>query len=390
MANPFIHRKMDAVATLLLKKYPVLTITGPRQSGKSTFARMLKPGFEYINLEDIDQRRFATTDPKGFIERYPKNVILDEVQNVPQLLSQLQVHTDKLGKNGLYILTGSQNFQLFEKISQSLAGRTALCTLLPFAMNELSEMKTPKSWEEYCWKGMYPRLHHRSIKPELFYPDYITTYIERDTRQIMNIKDLGLFRKFMSLCAGRIGQILNMQDIGNSLGTDNKTVKQWLGLLESSYIIYLLQPFHNSFNKRVLKTPKLYFYDTGIASFLLNIRNANDLKTHFSKGALYENFVINELMKNCYNKRVQPNFHFFRDSNCNEVDLIIEQAGFTYAVEIKSAKTINDSFFKGLNYYGALSKKKTKQVCVYGGADQYVYKNQQVTGWDGLDIISIK
>ena len=385
-----VARNMTAIATLLLKKYPFLTITGPRQSGKSTFAKMLKPGFEYINLEDIDHRRFATTDPKGFIERYPKNVILDEVQNAPQLLSQLQVHTDAIGKNGLYILTGSQNFQLFEKISQSLAGRTALCTLLPFSMNELDEIKTPKSWEELCWKGMYPRLHHRSIKPELFYPDYITTYIERDTRQIMNIKDLGLFRKFMSLCAGRIGQMLNMQDIGNSLGVDNKTVKQWLGILESSYIIYLLQPFHNSFNKRVLKTPKLYFYDTGVASFLLNIRNANDLKNHFSKGVLYENFVINELMKECYNKRVQPNFHFFRDSNGNEVDLIIDQAGFTYAVEIKSAKTINDSFFKGLNYYAALNKKKTKSVCVYGGTDQHIYKGHQVTGWDGLNIISIK
>lgn len=385
-----VKREMTSIAALLLRKYPLLTITGPRQSGKSTFAKMLKPDFEYINLEDIDHRRFATTDPKGFIERYSKKVILDEVQNAPQLLSQLQVHTDVVGKNGLYILTGSQNFQLFEKISQSLAGRTALCTLLPFSMNELNEIKKLKSWEEYCWKGMYPRLHHRSIKPELFYPDYITTYIERDTRQIMNIKDLGLFRKFMSLCAGRVGQMLNMQDISNSLGVDNKTVKQWLGILESSYIIYLLQPFHNSFNKRVLKTPKLYFYDTGIASFLLNIRSANDLKNHYSKGSLYENFVINELMKNCYNKRVQPNFHFFRDSNGNEVDLIIEQAGHTYAVEIKSGKTINDSFFKGLNYYAALSKKKTKTVCVYGGAEQYIYKGHQITGWDGLNIISIK
>lgn len=385
-----IQRNMAAVASLLLRKYPILTITGPRQSGKSTFAKMLKPGFEYINLEDIDHRRFASNDPKGFVERYSKNVILDEVQNAPQLLSQLQVHTDAAGKNGMYLLTGSQNFQLFKKISQSLAGRTALCTLLPFAMNEVKEMKIPKSWEELCWKGMYPRLHHRSIKPDLFYPDYITTYIERDTRQIMNIKDLGLFRKFMSLCAGRTGQILNMQDIGNSLGIDNKTVKQWLGVLESSYIIYLLQPFHNSFNKRVIKTPKLYFYDTGIASYLLNIRNENDLKNHFAKGALYENFVINELMKNCHNKRVQPSFHYFRDSNGNEVDLLIEQAGFTYAVEIKSAKTFNDNFFKGLNYYSSLSNKKIKSICIYGGDDQYKYKDMQVLGWKSFDSIIVK
>lgn len=385
-----IQREMSSIAALLLRKYPLLTITGPRQSGKSTFAKMLKPGFEYVNLEDIDHRRFATNDPKGFIERYSKNIILDEVQNAPQLLSQLQVHTDAIDKNGMYILTGSQNFQLFEKISQSLAGRTALCTLLPFSMTELNELKKVKSWEEFCWKGMYPRLHHRSIKPELFYPDYITTYIERDTRQIMNIKDLGQFRKFMSLCAGRVGQILNMNDIGNSLGIDNKTVKQWLGVLESCYIIYLLQPFHNNFNKRVIKAPKLYFYDTGIASFLLNIRNTNDLKNHFAKGALYENFIINELMKNCYNKRVQPVFHYFRDSNGNEVDLIIEQSSFTYAVEIKSAKTINDSFFKGLNYYAALSNKKVKSICIYGGEDQYNYKGHAVMGWKSLDNITVK
>lgn len=385
-----INRKMASIAGFLLRKYPLLTITGPRQSGKSTFAKMLKPGFEYINLEDIDYRRFATNDPKGFIERYNKNVILDEVQNAPQLLSQLQVHTDAVGKNGLYILTGSQNFQLFEKISQSLAGRTGLCTLLPFAMEELNELKKTKSWEELCFKGMYPRLHKQNIKPELFYPDYITTYIERDTRQIMNIKDLGQFRKFMSLCAGRTGQILNMNDIGNSLGIDNKTVKQWLGVLESCYIIYLLPPFYNNFNKRVLKTPKLYFYDTGIASYLLNIRNTHDLKNHFAKGALYENFVINELMKNCYNNRVQPSFHYFRDSNGNEVDLLMEQSGFTYAIEIKSGKTINDVFFKGLNYFKELSKKRVKTVCIYGGEDQYVYKDHQVTGWNGLDVIKIK
>ncbi len=390
MASRIIPRKIASVASLLLRKYPLLTVTGPRQSGKSTFARMLKPDFEYINLEDIDHRRFAINDPKGFIERYNKNVILDEVQNAPELISQLQVHTDKIGKNGLYILTGSQNFQLFEKISQSLAGRTALCTLLPFSLEELRDIQLTKSWEELCWKGMYPRLHHQKIKPELFYPDYITTYIERDTRQIMNIKDLALFRRFMSLCAGRIGQLLNMNDIGNNLGVDNKTVRQWLGVLESSYIIYLLPPFYENFNKRVLKTPKLYFYDTGIASFLLNIRSTNDLKNHFARGALYENFIINELMKNCYNNRVQPPFFFFRDSNGNEVDLLIDQSGFTYAAEIKAGKTINDSFFKGLNYFIGLDKKKIKSICIYGGDENYTYKGHQVLGWNHLDKIAVK
>lgn len=390
MATNIVHRQMATIAATLLRKYPILTITGPRQSGKSTFAKMLKPNFEYINLEDIDHRRFAINDPKGFIERYSKNVILDEVQNAPELLSQLQVHTDKLGKTGLYILTGSQNFQLFEKISQSLAGRTALCTLLPFSVDELTATKRSKSWEELCWKGLYPRLHQQKIKPDLFYPDYITTYIERDTRQIMNIKDLALFRRFMSLCAGRVGQILNMNEISNNLGVDNKTVRQWLGVLESSYIIYLLQPYYNNFNKRIIKAPKLYFYDTGVASYLLNIRSAADLKNHFAKGALYENFIINELMKNCYNKRVQPRFYYFRDSNGNEVDLLIEQSNFMYAIEIKAGSTINDSFFKGLNYYAALSTKKVKTHCVYGGNGEYIYKGHQVLGWNDLNIIGIK
>ncbi len=390
MAGKIYEREMIGIAGKLLKKYPILTITGPRQSGKSTFAKLLKPGFEYINLEDIDHRRFAINDPKGFVERYPKNVILDEVQNAPELLSQLQVHTDKVGKNGLYILTGSQNFQLFEKISQSLAGRTSLCTLLPFSIRELAAQKKIKDWESLCWKGMYPRLHHQAIKPEQFYPDYITTYIERDTRQIMNIKDLALFRRFMSICAGRTGQILNMNELSNSIGIDNKTVRQWLSVLESSYIIYLLQPFYNNFNKRIIKAPKLYFYDTGVAAYLLNIRSATDLKNHFAKGALFENFIINELMKNCYNNKVQPSFHYFRDSNGNEVDLLVEQAGYTYAIEIKAAKTINESFFKGLNFYSALSTKEVKTFCVYGGSEQYKYKENHVLGWLHLDEILIK
>ncbi|MDX2046932.1 MAG: ATP-binding protein [Chitinophagaceae bacterium] len=390
MATNILSRKMLGIAGLLLKKYPILTITGPRQSGKSTFAKMLRPGYEYINLEDIDHRRFAKNDPKGFIERYNRNIILDEVQNAPQILSQLQVHADATGRNGSYILTGSQNFQLFEKISQSLAGRTALCTLLPFSLEELSEYKMPVKWEEICWKGMYPRLHHQKIKPELFYPDYISTYVERDTRQIMNIKDLALFRRFMSLCAGRTGQMLNMNDFSNSLGVDNKTVRQWLGVLESSYIVYLLPPFHKNFNKRILKTPKLYFYDTGIASFLLGIRSVNDLKNHFARGALYENFIINELMKNCYNRRVQPEFYYFRDSNGNEVDLLIEQSKFTHAIEIKSAKTMNDNFLKGLNYYKELSNKKTRTTCIFGGDERYSYKGHHVIGWKNLEDIVVK
>jgi uncharacterized protein len=384
-----VHRQMQDIASLLLRKYPLLTLTGPRQSGKSTFAKLLKPNFEYVNLEDIDHRRFATTDPKGFIERYNKNAIFDEVQNAPQLLSQLQVHTDKVAKNGMYLLTGSQNFQLFEKISQSLAGRTALCTLLPFSLKELSANRTIKSWEEYCWKGMYPRLHQQKIKPDLFYPDYITTYIERDTRQLMNIRDLTLFRRFMSLCAARTGQILNMNDIGNNLGVDQKTVRQWLSVLETSYIIFLLPPYYQNFNKRVLKTPKLYFYDTGIASYLLGIRNLNDLRNHFARGALYENFIITELMKNCYNKRVMPSFYYFRDSNGNEVDLLVEQAGTIQAVEIKSGKTFNESFLKGLDYFSKLYPN-TKTNLVYGGVEQQKVKGHAVTGWNGLDRIEIK
>lgn len=206
----------------------------------------------------------------------------------------------------------------------------------------------------------------------------------------MNIKDLALFGRFMSLCAGRTGLILNMLEISNNLGVDSKTVRQWLGVLESSYIIYLLQPFHINFIKRVLKTPKLYFYDTGVASFLLGIRSSNDLKNHFARGALYENFIITELMKNCYNKRVHPEFHYFRDSNGNEVDLLIEQAGFTHAIEIKSARTVNDSFFKGLAYYKKLSSKKTRTTCVFGGDEQYVYKGHHIIGWKNLENIVVK
>lgn len=385
-----IPRKMTAIGRHLLKKYPVLTITGPRQSGKSTFAKMLQPGFRYVNLEDIEMRKLATADPKGFLQTYPGKVIFDEVQNVPELLSQIQVHTDAAGKNGMYILTGSQNFQLFERIGQSLSGRTALCTLLPFEHEELAGLATPKSWTDLCWKGMYPRLYKQKIQPGLFYPDYITTYIERDTRQVMNIRNLNQFRNFLSLCAGRTGQVLNLQELGNNAGVDAKTVKQWLSMLESSYIIYLLQPYHNNFNKRIIKAPKLYFYDTGIAAHLLTIRSRNDLEQHFARGALFENLIINDLMKVCYNKRVQPNFYYFRDSNGNEVDLLVEQPGFIYAIECKSSQTIQPAFFKGLEYFSGISHINTKGICFYGGNEDQTFKNFSVLSWKSTTKPEIK
>jgi uncharacterized protein len=385
-----VPRKMTVIGRHLLKKYPILTITGPRQSGKSTFAKMLQPGFQYVNLEDIDMRKLATTDPKGFLQTYDKHVIFNEVQNVPELLSQLQVHTDATGKNGMYILTGSQNFQLYEKIGQSLSGRTALCTLLPFEHSELAQLATINNWPEACWKGMYPRLYKQKIQPDLFYPDYITTYIERDTRQVMNIRDLNQFRNFLSLCAGRTGQVLNLQELGNSAGIDAKTVKQWLSLLQSSYIIYLLQPYYNNFNKRIIKAPKLYFYDTGIAAYLLSIRSRKDLDNHFARGALFENFIINDLMKICYNKKVQPNFYYFRDSNGNEVDLLIEQPGFIYAIECKSSHTIQPDFFKGLQYFTEISNKKTKGICFYGGKEDQLYKNFAIKSWKHTTSVEMK
>ena len=362
-----VHRQLADTVSQLLSKYPIISITGPRQSGKTTLARMLRPNYRYVSLESLSEREFARQDPKGFLETYQNGVILDEVQYVPELFSYLQVLTDERQRNGEYILTGSQNFLLMERITQSLAGRVAVFNLLPFSWQELAETTyVPTSWETYLVNGSYPRRVVQEINSATFYDSYLQTYVERDVRQVKNILNLGQFQRFIQLLAGRIGQLFNQSSLAVELGVDNKTINAWLTVLETSFIAYRLQPYYQNFSKRIVKTPKVYFYDTGLAAYLLGIRTVEDLGVHFARGSLFENLVINELTKNWLNRGQRPPFYFWSDQSNHEVDLLIDRGTKLTAVEIKSGRTIQHDFFKGLQFFQVLSPT-TEAALIYGG-----------------------
>lgn len=370
-----IARQIALKINEMLSKYPIVSLMGPRQAGKTTLAKMVRPEYQYVTLENLSTRQFAQQDPKGFLETYRNGVILDEVQYVPELFSYLQVYTDERNRKGEYILTGSQNFLMMEQITQSLAGRVALFNLLPFSWNELQGTEyQPKSWEEYVITGSYPRKLVEDIDATSFYDNYLRTYIERDVRQVKNITDLGLFQRFIQLLAGRIGQLFNQNSLGGELGIDNKTVNAWLSVLETSFVAFRLQPYFNNFSKRVVSTPKVYFYDVGLAAYLLGIRTEAELDLHFAKGMLFENLVINELQKNVFNTGTQPRFYFWRDYSQHEVDLLIQDGTQLKAVEIKSGKTIQPDFFKGLNQFEKIAPE-AHRILIYGG-DEYQKRSQ--------------
>jgi predicted AAA+ superfamily ATPase len=361
-----IEREMAEYIKYAATKYPVVTITGPRQSGKTTLAKNLFPDKEYLSLEDMDMREFAIQDPRGFLSRFTNGAVIDEAQRAPDLFSYIQTHVDKSNKVGEFILTGSQNFLLLNKVSQSLAGRVAIAHLLPFSNCELMQAKIIHNNPfELIYKGFYPRVQVLNIEPHEWYGNYIATYLERDVRQIQNIVDISKFRTFMKLCAGRVGQLVNFSAIGNECGVYHSTIKAWMSVLEASFIIYLLRPYHNNLGKRLVKQPKLYFYDTGIASCLLGIDHPVTLDFHHMKGALFENYVISELIKERFNKGKNNNLYFWRDHNGNEVDCIIDKMKPT-AIEIKSGQTITNDFFKGLNYWKKTTGFDDRRL-VHGG-----------------------
>lgn len=370
----------------MASKFPVISVTGPRQSGKTTLCKSVFKDYTYISLENPDIREFALTDPKGFLKQYNSKVILDEVQNVPKLFSYIQSIVDESGSNGQFILSGSQNFLLSQQISQSLAGRTYIFHLLPLSLEEL---KPTSYYSEnklnHIFKGGYPRLFKNNIHPKDFYPSYIQTYIERDLRQIANVHDLNTFRQFIKICAGRTGQLINTNAIGNQLGINHKTVKSWLSILEASFIIFTLKPWYKNFNKRIIKSSKLYFYDTGLACSLLGINTASEIDIHFAKGALFENFIISEVLKNNYNSNTIKDLYFWRDNTGHEIDLIIEETNHAKFVEIKSSQTINPSFFKGLNYlYNISEHSDNERFVVYGGDDIQNRTDYTILPWNTL------
>lgn len=382
MVNRIIADQIHAA----LRQMPVISLTGPRQSGKTTLCRELFPDYFYANLEHPETRAFATEDPKQFLLQGKKGMIIDEAQYVPELFSYIQARVDETRQNGEYILSGSQNFLFMEKITQSLAGRVAIFHLLPFSLRELKNTDYfPSNPFEYILKGGYPRIYDQQVDLKIFFPSYIQTYVERDVRQLVQVGDLQQFQLFTRICAGRIGQLFNQSAIANETGLTHPTVKRWLSILQTSFITFTLPPYFRNFNKRLIKTPKLYFYDTGLACFLLGIRSVSELETHYAKGALFENFVISEIMKNFYNQgRLQP-LYFWRDRTGHEIDLLIDAGGRMHPIEIKSGQTVQPLFFKNLDFFNQISgNDPERSMVIYAGDLNQKRTKGQVRSWDNV------
>lgn len=364
-----IERTIKSKLLQLLKSFPVVTLTGCRQCGKSTLLKHLLPDYTYISLEDLDLRQIAKEDPRHFISIYSKNVIIDEIQQVPELLSYLQTHIDFVNESGMYVLTGSHNLLLMQSITQSLAGRTALLSLAPFSVSELrSENLLPDTTNKMLFKGSFPRIYDKQIKPEDFYPSYIRTYIDRDVRILRNITDYSAFTRFLKLCAGRCSQILNVTALAEDAGITRKTAEAWLSVLEASYIIYMLKPYYKNFGKRIIKNPKIYFYDTGLVSSLLGITNSEQIETFYMRGALFENFIVSELLKRRLFAGKSDELYFWRDSNGLEIDVIEEDGLEVKAYEIKASETMNTAFFSNIKKVKEIAGLKTENTAViYSG-----------------------
>ena len=365
-----IERDITPRLLALFRQYPFVTVTGPRQSGKTTLCRTAFPELQYVNLEAPDQREFAESDPRRFLAQYGAGAILDEIQHVPSLLSYLQVLADEDGRNGLFVLTGSEQFRLSDAISQSLAGRTALLRLLPFSIGELQRSGASVAMDDVLYSGFYPRIHDRALEPRQALGDYFETYVERDLRRLSEIRDLSSFRRFVRLCAGRVGQLLNLSSLGADAGVSHTTARQWLTLLEASYIVFLLQPFHANIRKRLVRSPKLYFYDVGLAAYLVGIEHAGQVATHPLRGQLFESAVVSEVLKHRFNQGLQPNISFFRDAKGLECDLLYETGRGTAAIEIKSGSTISSSYFGALQRVAEVVPEITTKAVVYGGAER--------------------
>ncbi|MDZ7832479.1 MAG: ATP-binding protein [Desulfobacterales bacterium] len=354
------------------KEYPVVTVFGPRQSGKTTLVQMVFPDKPYFSLENPDIRLAAEEDPRGFLNDVPAGAVLDEVQRLPVLLSYIQGIVDQKKHNGMFILTGSHQPDVHQAVSQTLAGRTALLTLLPFSLSELRNYKSQWDAYEIIVKGSYPRLHEEGLTPGRFYNGYIQTYVERDVRTLINVKDLELFQRFLVLLAGRVGQVLNYTSLGNDIGVSGTTVKNWISVLKASFVVFELQPFYENINKRVIKSPKLYFTDTGLVAHLLGIETPDQAKRDPLRGGLYENLIILEALKALYNAGKRPQMYFYRDTNGNEVDLIIKHQRHLVPIEIKSAETFARDFLKGIEQFCSAAKGPCKPGYVlYNGSESF-------------------
>lgn len=389
-----LSKKLSALA----RQFPVVSIVGPRQSGKTTLSKIVFSKHDYVSLEEPDEREFAIVDPKGFLRRFPDGVILDEIQRAPTLLSYIQGIVDREDTPGRFILTGSQQFQIMEKVSQTLAGRTAIVQLLPLSLYELmgesasdplkidelpDQRKKPGfNLEEILFKGLYPRIHEKGLEPHDWLSAYYRTYVERDVRDVANIGNLEAFQRFVRLCAGRCGQLLNLSSLGSDCGISHTTARHWISILQAGFIIHLLPPHHTNFSKRMIKSPKLYFLDTGLLCYLLRIREPEDIPIHPMKGAIFESFVISETYKAFAHRGEVPPLYFWRDRTGHEVDMVVDTGKKLIPVEIKSSESIDGSFFDGLKYYISLGPPASKTgVLIYGGDTLYKRENFIVRPW---------
>ena len=381
----YYSRNIEKKIKLLSKTYPVIVISGPRQSGKSTLAQHLFFSHEYINLERIDDREFASNDPRAFLEQFKNKVIIDEVQYVPSLFSYIQANVDEKKIPAKFVLTGSSQLSLIEGVSQSLAGRAAVLQLLPLSKEEINLKRAKLTLEELIFNGGYPSIHFEKQPVVDWYSDYCRNYLERDVRTILNIKNLGTFQLFLKMCAARCGQIVNYSSFANDCGISPNTAKEWMNILEASFIIYRLYPFYKNYSKRLIKSPKLYFYDTGIACSLLGIKASEQLTTHSSRGGLFESWVISEFKKKFFNIHQEAPLYFWRDNKGREIDLIVENIEKFYAIEIKSGKTINNSFFYNLNYIESIAANDiSRKVLIYGGNQNQKRSNSTVLSWNNI------
>lgn len=397
-----IERALEVTLTKAARSYPVVTLTGPRQSGKTTLVRAAFPDHDYASLEDPDVRSFAIEDPRGFLSQFRGPVVLDEVQRTPDLFSYIQTIVDQRDRPGQFILSGSQNFLLLRSISQSLAGRSAVLHLMPFSLAELlgrrplqissigrTLPRRDRSKQDDLMKtlhrGFYPRIHDKDLDAPKWFGNYYRTYVERDVREIVNVGDIESFSRFVRLCAGRNGQLLNLSSLANDGGITHTTARRWLSILEASFLVTLLRPHHRNFNKRLIKSPKLYFLDTGLLCYLLRIRAPEDLHTHASRGAVFESFVLSELMKNLLNRGDEPGLHFWRDSTGHEIDILIEQGEELTALEVKSGQTVASDFFSGLRYWrGLVGDPSAPAALVYGGDRSFTREGITVYRWSEL------
>lgn len=397
----FLKRNLSKYLKGYLKKYPIVTITGPRQSGKTTITQKTCKNYKYVSLEEPDNLEYATEDPRGFLEVNSQNVIFDEVQQAPKLFSYLQGEVDRNPQPGRFILTGSQQFLLNQKISQTLAGRIARLTLLPLSLAELCQRNHQELWHtgsltkpslpaknlySYLFSGLYPRLYEYDLNPQQFFRDYVDTYVTKDLQQLLHVGDLRSFQNFLRMLAGRCGQKVNLTSLGNDLGVAHTTIKRWLSVLEASYIIILLEPYYKNFNKRLVKSPKVYFLDTGLLCYLLRIKKMEDLQFHSQIGGVFETLVVSELMKSFYHHDQEPPLYFWQERTGQEIDIMIDQGqSLLLPIEIKSSQTLTQKLFGNLHYWlNIKDNPQDKGYLIYGGKEWQKRKNIQVIPWYGI------